>query len=59
MLRARLQEFRPRKEAPTTELDKFENVEETWPDKGDREYMTRLRLWRDYVVPRTMRRHLQ
>lgn len=39
------------KEAPPAELDKTENVEEVWPNEGDREFMTRL--WRDYVVPRT------
>ena len=38
-------------EPPPVELDKVENVEEVWPDKDDREFMTRL--WRDYVVPRT------
>ena len=38
-------------EPPPAELKKVENVEEVWPDKDDREYMTRL--WRDYVVPRT------
>jgi GNAT superfamily N-acetyltransferase len=39
------------KDAPPAELDRVEDVEETLPDKDDREYMTRL--WRDYVVPRT------
>ncbi|KAI0895230.1 hypothetical protein F4806DRAFT_93231 [Annulohypoxylon nitens] len=39
------------KEPPPAELDKTENVEEVWPDEGDREYMTRL--WRDYVGPRS------
>ncbi|KAI1139235.1 hypothetical protein F5Y05DRAFT_381212 [Hypoxylon sp. FL0543] len=39
------------KEAPPADLAKFEDVEEVWPDKGDREYMTRL--WREYVVPRS------
>lgn len=39
------------KEAPPAELEKAENVEEVWPDKDDREYMTRL--WREYVIPRT------
>ncbi|KAJ0107127.1 uncharacterized protein J7T55_014657 [Diaporthe amygdali] len=39
------------KEAPPAELSKIENVEEVWPDKDDREFMTRL--WREYVIPRT------
>lgn len=39
------------KEAPPSELAKVENVEEVWPDKDDREFMTRL--WREYVIPRT------
>ncbi|RYP54765.1 hypothetical protein DL768_000493 [Monosporascus sp. mg162] len=39
------------REAPPPELDKVEDVEEVWPDKDDRKYMTRL--WRDYVIPRT------
>ncbi|KAI0387572.1 hypothetical protein F5Y04DRAFT_7608 [Hypomontagnella monticulosa] len=39
------------KEHPPAELEKAENVEEVWPDKDDREYMTRL--WREYVIPRT------
>lgn len=39
------------KEAPPAELSKVEDVEEVWPDKDDREFMTRL--WREYVIPRT------
>ena len=39
------------KEPPPAELDQAENVEGVWPDKDDREFMTRL--WRDYVKPRT------
>lgn len=39
------------KDAPPPELAKAENVEEVWPDKDDREFMTRL--WREYVIPRT------
>lgn len=39
------------KEAPPAELSEAENVEEVWPDEGDREFMTRL--WREYVIPRT------
>jgi hypothetical protein len=39
------------KEAPPPELAKIENVDEVWPDKDDREFMTRL--WREYVIPRT------
>ena len=38
-------------EAPPSELAKVENVEEVWPDKNDREFMTRL--WSEYVIPRT------
>lgn len=38
------------KEAAPQELDQVEDVEEVWPDEGDREFMTRL--WREYVVPR-------
>lgn len=33
------------------ELEKEENVDEVWPDKDDREYMTRL--WSKFVIPRT------
>ena len=36
------------KERMPSELDKTEDVEDVWPDKDDREYMTQL--WRDYVV---------
>ncbi|KAF2470485.1 uncharacterized protein BDR25DRAFT_225746 [Lindgomyces ingoldianus] len=39
------------KEAPPAELDKVENVEEVWPNEDDRKFM--VRLWRDYVIPRT------
>ncbi|KAH8201982.1 hypothetical protein TruAng_003825 [Truncatella angustata] len=39
------------REPPPAELDMAENVEDVWPDKDDREFMTRL--WRSYVVPRT------
>jgi hypothetical protein len=39
------------KEAPPSELEKVENVEEVWPDEADREFMTRL--WSEYVKPRT------
>lgn len=39
------------KEAPPADLAKIENVEEVWPDRDDREFITRL--WKDYVVPRT------
>ncbi|KAI1376848.1 hypothetical protein F4677DRAFT_418204 [Hypoxylon crocopeplum] len=39
------------KESPPAELDKVEDVQEVWPDKDDREFMTCL--WKDYVVPRT------
>ncbi|KAI0832203.1 hypothetical protein F5Y06DRAFT_290463 [Hypoxylon sp. FL0890] len=39
------------KEAPPADLDKVEDVEEIWPDEGDREFMTRL--WREYVIPRS------
>ena len=38
-------------EPPPAKLDEVEDVEELWPDKDDREYMTLL--WRDYVVPRS------
>lgn len=39
------------KETPPAELEKEEDVNEVWPDKDDREYMTRL--WSKYVIPRT------
>lgn len=39
------------KEPPPAELEKVENVEEVWPDKNDREFMTRL--WSKYVIPRS------
>lgn len=39
------------KEPPPAELEKVENVEEVWPDKDDREFMTRL--WSKYVIPRS------
>lgn len=39
------------KEAPPSELSKVENVEEVWPDKDDREFVTRM--WREYVIPRS------
>jgi len=39
------------KEAPPADVAKVENVEEVWPEAGDREFMSRL--WRDYVQPRT------
>ncbi|KAI1335304.1 hypothetical protein F5Y15DRAFT_398179 [Xylariaceae sp. FL0016] len=39
------------KEPPPAELEKAENVEEVWPDKNDRGFMTRL--WKEYVIPRT------
>ncbi|KAI0101147.1 hypothetical protein F4814DRAFT_106430 [Daldinia grandis] len=39
------------KEAPPADLAEEEDVEEIWPDEGDREFMTRL--WSDYVIPRS------
>ncbi|KAL1859639.1 hypothetical protein Daus18300_009504 [Diaporthe australafricana] len=39
------------KEAPPSDLSKVENVEEVWPDKDDREFVTRM--WREYVIPRS------
>ncbi|KAI5865920.1 hypothetical protein GGS23DRAFT_554603 [Durotheca rogersii] len=39
------------KEAPPADLAQVEDVAAVWPDRGDREFMTRL--WRSYVVPRT------
>ncbi|KAH8885816.1 hypothetical protein GQ53DRAFT_845228 [Thozetella sp. PMI_491] len=36
---------------PPAELEKVENIEQVWPDRNDREYMSRL--WKDYIVPRT------
>ncbi|KAI5924919.1 hypothetical protein F4810DRAFT_709111 [Camillea tinctor] len=39
------------KEAPPAELVKAENIQEVWPNEGDREYMSRI--WRSYVIPRT------
>lgn len=39
------------KEAPPAELGQVENVIEVWPDKNDREFMTRL--WSSYVIPRS------
>ena len=43
------------KEPPPAELEKAENVEEVWPDKEDREYMSRL--WETYVIPRSRAIH--
>lgn len=39
------------KEAPPAELAQTENVTEVWPDEADRKFM--MRLWREYVKPRT------
>ncbi|CAI6342063.1 unnamed protein product [Periconia digitata] len=39
------------KEPPPAELAKVEKVDEVWPDKDDREFMTRL--WSKYVIPRS------
>ncbi|KAI1268032.1 hypothetical protein F5Y18DRAFT_424344 [Xylariaceae sp. FL1019] len=36
---------------PPATLEEADNLEEVWPDKQDREFMSRL--WREYVVPRT------
>lgn len=39
-------------EPPPADLASVEDVTDVWPDEQDREFMTRL--WKDYVVPRTI-----
>ncbi|KAI1116977.1 hypothetical protein F5Y14DRAFT_13222 [Nemania sp. NC0429] len=39
------------KTPPPAAIEEAENVEEVWPDKQDREFMSQL--WKQYVIPRT------
>lgn len=38
-------------EPPPADISEAENVDEVWPDRDDREFMSRL--WRSYVTPRS------
>ncbi|KAI1191935.1 hypothetical protein F5B17DRAFT_380169 [Nemania serpens] len=38
-------------DVPPATIEEVEDVEEVWPDKQDREFMSRV--WREYVGPRT------
>ena len=38
-------------EPPPVDIAEVENIEEAWPDRDDREFMTRL--WRSYLISRS------